>query len=212
MGKITNGINGGFFGKVGNIIGSKWKGIYYMRGRADPVRRKPSDKQREQREKFRFSSDFLQSIAPVIQIGFRSVEFKRSALNAALSDFMRNALEGEVPALSINYRRLSIARGTLLDVDNARVEAGEESLIFHWRNNSAEGNADESDEVLLTAVSDTHYPVYSIGRFTRADEEGTMQIFGVEPGTTFHCYIAMASVKHEKVTNSKYLGEITFPE
>jgi len=31
MGKINQGILGGFSGKVGNVIGGNWKGIDYMR-------------------------------------------------------------------------------------------------------------------------------------------------------------------------------------
>ena len=31
MGKIRQGIIGGFSGKVGNVVGAAWKGISYMR-------------------------------------------------------------------------------------------------------------------------------------------------------------------------------------
>jgi hypothetical protein len=31
MGKINQGILGGFSGKVGNVVGGSWKGIEYMR-------------------------------------------------------------------------------------------------------------------------------------------------------------------------------------
>ena len=34
MGKIKQGILGGFKGKVGTVIGASWNGISYMRGLA----------------------------------------------------------------------------------------------------------------------------------------------------------------------------------
>jgi hypothetical protein len=34
MGKINQGILGGFSGKVGSVVGGSWKGISYMRGKA----------------------------------------------------------------------------------------------------------------------------------------------------------------------------------
>ena len=37
MGTIKQGILGGLNGKVGTVIGSSWKGITYMRGRAQHV-------------------------------------------------------------------------------------------------------------------------------------------------------------------------------
>ena len=33
MGKINLGILGSFSGKVGNVVGGKWKGISYMRAK-----------------------------------------------------------------------------------------------------------------------------------------------------------------------------------
>lgn len=38
MGTIKQGILGGFSGKVGTVIGSSWKGISYMRSRAQSVK------------------------------------------------------------------------------------------------------------------------------------------------------------------------------
>jgi hypothetical protein len=64
MGKFTKGINGGFFGKTDSVVGSKWKGINYMRGLPDPVKRKASPLQAAQQERFRFVSRFLQGIQP----------------------------------------------------------------------------------------------------------------------------------------------------
>ena len=37
MGKISQGILGGFSGKVGNVVGGNWKGIDYMRVRPASV-------------------------------------------------------------------------------------------------------------------------------------------------------------------------------
>ena len=37
MGKISQGILGGFSGKVGTVIGGNWKGIDYMRSKASKV-------------------------------------------------------------------------------------------------------------------------------------------------------------------------------
>ena len=37
MGKIKQGILGGFKGKVGTVIGSSWNGISYMRSDSHPI-------------------------------------------------------------------------------------------------------------------------------------------------------------------------------
>lgn len=59
MGTIKQGILGGFSGKVGTAIGSSWKGISYMRGRAQSVKNPRTEGQMEQRSKFALTLDFL---------------------------------------------------------------------------------------------------------------------------------------------------------
>ncbi|WP_462318934.1 DUF6266 family protein [Marinilabilia sp.] len=211
MGRSNVGINGDFIGKIGNTIGSSWKGIYYMKGRSAPSSRKPTALQIEQRERFRFVSRFLQSIQPVVQIGFRDVEFKRSALNAALSDVMRNALEGMYPDFSIKYRNLSISRGALYAPSGCSVQAGEDQIDFTWEDDSGIEYVDGDDEVMLLAMSDDHRPLYSVGQYQRSTSAGALLARNVPSGTIFHCYLAMASRQNEMVTNSIYLGEITMP-
>lgn len=66
MGTIKQGILGGFSGKVGTVIGSSWKGISYMRGRAQNVKNPQTEKQIEQRSKFALTLDFLKPITPFV--------------------------------------------------------------------------------------------------------------------------------------------------
>lgn len=209
MGKSNVGLHGNFMGKVGNTIGSKWKGIYYMKGRSAPTGKKASPLQIEQQAKFRFVSRFLQSIQPVVQVGFRSVEFKRSALNAALSDVMGTALAGTYPDFSIDYPNLSIARGPLYAPKGCSVQMGEDEIVFSWVDDTGHTRIGKDEEVMLVALSDTHYPLYSVGEHLRPAAGGSLLALNVPTGTIFHCYLAMASVQDETVSNSIYLGEVT---
>ena len=52
MGIINQGILGGFSGKVGPIVGFRWKSNYYIRARAAKVSNPRTPKQQEQRGKF----------------------------------------------------------------------------------------------------------------------------------------------------------------
>ena len=53
MGKIKQGILGGFKGKVGTVIGASWNGIAYMKGKPQSVRNPRTDAQLQQREFFK---------------------------------------------------------------------------------------------------------------------------------------------------------------
>ena len=48
MGIINQGILGGFSGKVGPIVGFRWKSNYYIRARAAKVSNPRTPKQQEQ--------------------------------------------------------------------------------------------------------------------------------------------------------------------
>ena len=52
MGRISKGIPGGFAGTVGTVVGSKWRGIEYMRSQPTGGRSNPSTLQLAQRNRF----------------------------------------------------------------------------------------------------------------------------------------------------------------
>ena len=53
MGKIKQGILGGFRGTVGTVVGSSWNGIAYMKGKPQSVKNPKTDAQLQQRGFFR---------------------------------------------------------------------------------------------------------------------------------------------------------------
>ena len=76
MGIINQGILGGFSGKVGPIVGFRWKSNYYIRARAAKVSNPRTPKQQEQRGKFATAFSFLKAIKPFIRIGLQVIYFK----------------------------------------------------------------------------------------------------------------------------------------
>lgn len=89
MGKIKQGILGGFKGKVGTAIGSSWNGIAYMKGLPQSVKNPRTDAQVQQREFFRqvqslvtqLSDEQLASLFPNVTRGMT----RRNMLTRQLS-------------------------------------------------------------------------------------------------------------------------------
>ncbi|WP_462319666.1 DUF6266 family protein [Marinilabilia sp.] len=212
MGTSKKGILGNFYGKVGTVIGSKWKGIKYMRSLPDPSSKPPTQRQLDQREKFRQGTVFLQPLGPVVRVGFRNLQQRQTPVNAAMSDLLTNAMEGTAPDFTINYERLKIAKGNLTGPRTTSAELNGDLIQFGWANNSGEGDAKADDQVILVAVSDTAYPLYSIGQFTREAGSGSLTVPEGTAGSVFHCFIAFAGTgDRHQVSNSLYLGEIAIP-
>ena len=108
MGKIKQGILGGFKGKVGTVIGASWNGISYMKGRPQSVRNPRTEAQVQQRNFFKelqglvsqLSDEQLISLFPSVTRGMtrRNMLTRQLAAAAAVVDDVKtvdlSTLEG----------------------------------------------------------------------------------------------------------------------
>ena len=100
MGKIKQGILGGFKGKVGTVIGSSWNGIAYMRGLAQSVKNPKTAAQLQQRAYFKdlqglvgqLTDEQLQSLFPTVMRGMtrRNMLTRQLAAAAAVVDDVKS--------------------------------------------------------------------------------------------------------------------------
>ena len=100
MGKIKQGILGGFKGKVGTVIGSSWNGIAYMRGLAQSVKNPKTAAQLQQRAYFKdlqglvgqLTDEQLQSLFPSVMRGMtrRNMLTRQLAAAAVVVDDVKS--------------------------------------------------------------------------------------------------------------------------
>ena len=100
MGKIKQGILGGFKGKVGTVIGASWNGIAYMRGLAQSVKNPKTAAQLQQRAYFRdlqglvgqLTDEQLQSLFPTVMRGMtrRNMLTRQLAAAAVVTDDVKS--------------------------------------------------------------------------------------------------------------------------
>lgn len=212
MGKYNKGILGAISGKVGTVIGSKWKGIRYFRSVSGPRKDLLSEAQIHQQAKFTMGVQFLQPIHPVIKIGYRTQVKKQSAHNAALSDLLTSVIEGEYPEYRINFERFRMSKGSMEPPRGAEARLENNEVIFSWDNNSGAGDASEDDRAILMVCSEGMWPVYDLYTYTRADATGSLPVDQVRSGQILFCYMAFAGQNDKKsVSNSCLVATITVP-
>jgi len=119
MGKINQGILGGFSGKVGTVIGSSWKGIAYMRSQADHVKNPRSAAQNYHREAIKVVTNFLQPLAATLRITFGEHTQKMSAFNKAVSVNYHKCLNNVDGHPEIDYDKISVSQGSLIKFRDA---------------------------------------------------------------------------------------------
>ena len=100
MGKIKQGILGGFRGTVGTVVGSSWNGIAYMKGKPQSVKNPKTDAQLQQRVFFKdlqqlvsqLSDEQLASLFPTVTRGMtrRNMLTRQLAAAAAVVDDVKS--------------------------------------------------------------------------------------------------------------------------
>lgn len=88
MGSYKQGILGPFSGKVGTVVGSFWRGIYYMRALAPHVANPRTDDQVKVRSIFSLASRALRPFVVPIRAGFKQL-VENSPWAAAVSENYR---------------------------------------------------------------------------------------------------------------------------
>lgn len=203
MGEIKQGILGGFSGKVGTVVGSTWKKVSYMRALALSVANPRTLRQLEQRSKFSMSMAFLRTLIPYVRVGYKNLGRNKTAFNAAMSYIMRHALMGEFPDITVDYRRVLVARGNLTPVFDVTATKEDGKIKMTWTDNSGMGDALATDLAMPLAYNKKRaVSVYDFAAATRGDATLELTLpadWGDDP---LAVYLAFRSEEQRSNTNS----------
>lgn len=208
MGKISQGILGGFSGKVGNVIGGNWKGIDYMRVRAASISNPQSAGQVGQRTKFSTVLQFLQPVKGFIKVGFRNYAIKMTEFNSAMSYNVQNAIIGDGTDFVIDFEAALLSRGGLSSALNpTAISDLAGSIKFTWADNSVDGNAKAADRAMVLVYNPArNEAVFVTDGSTRSTGTHTLTVPNQYSGDTVYAYIAFISEDGKEVSNSRYIG------
>jgi hypothetical protein len=212
MGKINQGILGGFSGTVGSVVGASWKGINYMRSKAVSIANPRTDGQVKQRTKFSVTLAFLQPLTDFLRVGYKLYANKKTAFNAAMSYVIDNAIIGESPDFSIDPSKVMVSRGPLAPALNARATILSDNILIEWDDNSTLGNANASDKALAVVYNTTKMEViYITAGSARTDKTQSIAIPLEWSEDDLSIYLGFISEDGSKVANSSYVTSITQP-
>jgi hypothetical protein len=163
MGKIKQGILGGFKGKVGTVIGSSWNGIAYMRGLAQSVKNPKTAAQTTQRGFFRevldivgqFTNEQLNFLFPTAPSGMT----RRNALVKQLSAVF--AVDGDTKSVDLGNIN-SLGNAATADLPEVAIAAAGENLTISW-DGDGDFRAEHGDEYPTVFVANvTKKKVYLV--------------------------------------------------
>lgn len=210
MGIINQGILGGFSGKVGPIVGFRWKSKYYIRARAAKVSNPRTPRQQEQRGKFATAFSFLKTMKPFIRMGYKEFTQDKSAFNAAMSYTLKRAVAGSGKDITIDFNRALVSMGTLMPVFEGTAMQEKDKMSFNWQNNSGTGNAEDTDiAMLLVYNKDKEMALYDTEAALRSDSHGELPLPVDWQGDELIAYLSFCSTDGSCVANSLRLPVTT---
>ena len=210
MGKISQGVLGGFSGKVGNVVGGTWKGIDYMRIKPANVSNPRTAGQVDQRSKFSTTLRFLQSMTDFLRVGFKLYANKMTQFNAAMSYNLNNAITGTYPNFMIDYASALVSRGGLTGAANGAVSSSGGLVEFTWTDNTGSGNAQATDKALLVVYNPAKdQAIYDNAGAARSIAAQNLAMPNDFIGDDVEAFIGFISEDGKEVANSVYIGSVT---
>jgi hypothetical protein len=152
MAKLDNLLEGGQ-GSLGNLVFYKMHGRNYVRTKPEQYRDKKSPAQLAQRQRLQTVISFLRPFKDVLRITFASGAVGRSAIQAAQSYNMRNALEGEYPDIKIDKSKVLLSSGSQPLPSGASVSAHPDGLLIEWKNGEEATGSAASDTLIVIAFA-----------------------------------------------------------
>ena len=211
MGKLINGINGPFSGKVGAVVGYVSRGKSIMRGLPNISKsRKPSPLQAQQHVKFSLMNKFLGPIIPFLNITNKTNNPDLSGYNKAFSYNVKNAVSGSYPDMVINYEMALLTRGDLPNIKQSSAESIEIGKIrFSWTDNSGSGQARSSDKAFVAIYCSEIANGWVYG-FDLAERSAGNFLFDAAKfkGHLVHAYMGFLSANGNEVSDSLYVGPV----
>jgi hypothetical protein len=210
MATFKQGINGGFTGKVGSVIGYQLNGQWVMRSLAKPSskNKKGTALQKACRSIFASMQHFLQPLIPFIRVGYNLESRLRmmTAHNAAKSYNMLHALDVNG---DIDCAKVCLTFGSLMGVANPVVLKDDVGLHFSWENNAGNSWLRETDQVMVMAYNVKDQQVYfKLSGTRRSDGMESIEIPAFEKDNELHTWISFISDDRQHIAMSTYTGMV----
>ena len=211
MATFEKGILGGFSGKVGNVVGTRWRGKNVMRSLPQRGNYPPTVKQEEQREKFKTVVDFLSPITEILNLYFGSPQGDRSRANMATSYHLKNAVISTPTGMVMDYSKVLISKGDLRGIDAGTLAAAAgQTLNLGWLDNSGQGKATANDMLMVVVYAPDLNLFYSnLEVATRDATTATVTLPNYMASFEVEVWASFSKPETNYAAMSTYMGTVT---
>lgn len=216
MATFKDGINGPFRGKVGSVIGSKWRKVNYMKSlpRLNKKKRPPSPEQALVRKKFDLLNQFFRPISSVLEIGFQQFTAGASGQNVAFSYNYDQAFIVEGNEVRLNYPALRLSHGSLANAgaERAWLDDGVVHVTWHTKTYGLGGAPDDKAYILLFNEASGYFGPTDDG-VTRQSGQVALTDFDELAGPEqIHVWLFFVDAEGKRASKTVYIPVSEAPE
>ncbi|HQS06276.1 MAG: hypothetical protein B7X86_07525 [Sphingobacteriales bacterium 17-39-43] len=207
MGTLIKGINGHISGKVGNVVGSSWRGINYVKSLPKTSLKPKSEKQLAQQAKFALAVRFMHPVKDLLNIGFRQQHRPATGYNLAIKHTLTQAIIGQYPNYAIDYSKVQYSNGPLRRSEGVKLIGGTGCLVIIWHGDGFRFNSFGDDQVhILIYEPDTNTYLQGPEGVQRMQEAAIIAIPEQFKGKILHTFLFCVSWNGQ-VSDTAYAGE-----
>ncbi|GAA4296822.1 DUF6266 family protein [Aestuariibaculum suncheonense] len=208
MATYQQGILGDFSGKVGPVIGARWRGKAVLRSIPSKSQKPPSPAQQLQRDKFKYIHNFLAPIKPLLANTFGTATGSRSCYNQAISYHLKEAVRHHGNAFEMLYTKVLISMGPLCGLEQPVVTHPENGRLFMaWTDNSNQSMAYATDALLVVAYAPAikQFACFTASAY-REDASCVLDFEPVFHGLEVQLWAGFTHSQTQQSATSRYLG------
>ncbi|SFU41764.1 hypothetical protein SAMN05216480_1039 [Pustulibacterium marinum] len=211
MATYYKGILGGFSGKVGPVVGARWRGKDVMRSAPTPTDKPATESQIEQRAKFKCVAQFLMPLRAVISLYFGEPYQDKSRYNLATSYHITEAVNVVDNEGVMNYTKVLISKGDIPGMQGPTLTAAaNQELQLTWIDNSNQPMAAGTDDLLVVcyAPAQNWYEIFT-PTDNREDAGATLTLPTYFQGIEVEVWGTFVNAAVSTAATSTYLGTAT---
>ena len=210
MGKLRNGLFGGFHGRIGNLVGYTLKGKYVIRtiGKSS----KPLTPARMANcEKMKVVNEILKPSIHAIRAGFRLAVAgtNKNEYNEAVSYNKKNAVQGVYPDISLDYTKVLMSMGTLPVAVNPSISQNDVEITFNWEVSASPASEYHTDRSMLVIYfPDIKETCCQLVGAKRIEGKDVIVIGPEHVNERMEAYISFAKDNGKAISNSIHVGSL----
>ena len=210
MGKLNQGILGGFSGAVGTVVGStNRKGEDIIRAKSKKARPASTAGQVKQQTKFALVTGFMQGVNPVLNAGLKNAARAEniSPYIYACRHALNNALTGTDQDPELDYANVLLSQGALSRIPGVTAVLVDNEVEFSWSDLLTTQKGELTDTVCLVVYNATNRELSFSADTVRSAKTASVAIPYSIAGDTLLFYLFFRSATDPvQVSTSQYLG------